>query len=63
MNEKTQKEKNKEKIEMLLGTIVDYRNKLDKKISFNLESILSAGNFAFILRAKCIEGDVDIKSN
>ena len=63
MNEKTQKEKNKEKIEKLLGTIIDYRNKSDKKISFNLERILSAGNFAFILSSKCIEGDGDIKSN
>ena len=62
MNEKN-REQNKEKIKTLLGTIIYYMNKSDKKISFNLENILSAGNFAFIVKAKCIEGDDDIKSN
>ena len=57
------REQNKEKIKKLLGTIIHYNNKLDKKISFNLENILSAGNFAVIVRAKCIEGDDIIKSN
>lgn len=57
------REQNKEKIKKLLGTIIHYNNKLDKKISFNLENILSAGNFAVIVRAKCIEGNDIIKSN
>ena len=57
------REQNKEKIKKLLGTIIHYNDKLDKKISFNLENILSAGNFAVIVRAKCIEGNDIIKSN
>ena len=61
MNEKD-KEKRK-KIEKLIGQKICYKKDSGEKISFELLSIAFSGNFAYIIKAKCIEGDGDIKKD
>lgn len=61
MNEKD-KEKRK-KIEKLIGQKICYKKDSGEEISFELLSIAFSGNFAYIIKAKCIEGDGDIKKD
>ena len=60
----SEKKKTKlEKIKKLIGTKIDYKNSSNKRIAFKIEPSLKDGYFGYILRAKCIEGDGDIKPN